>query len=207
MPSEATVLASSNPGKLREFRQMLNGAGITLQAQDELGVPPVEESGLSFVENALIKARNAARHTGRAALADDSGIAVDALNGAPGIHSARYAGATASDAENLRQLIQAMDAVPTARRSAQFICALVFVRHATDPVPLISQGVWHGRLLEQPRGSGGFGYDPIFYLPELGRTSAELSAEHKNRLSHRGQALAEMRQLLQRARVSQHAAD
>ena len=186
------VLASNNAGKVRELGQMLAGRGLEVVAQGDLGVPEAEETATTFVENALIKARNAARHAGLPAIADDSGLAVDALGGAPGIRSARYAGPGADDHANNARLLEAMRGVPEARRGAAFICALVFLRHTDDPVPLICQGTWRGRLLEAPRGSNGFGYDPLFLVPELGRTSAELPPDEKNRRSHRGQALAQL---------------
>ncbi len=190
--SRRVVLASNNAGKVREFGQMLAGCGLEVVAQGELGVPEAAETASTFVENALIKARNAAHHTGLPALADDSGLAVDALGGEPGIYSARYAGPGADDAANNVRLLEKMRDVPAERRAAAFICALVYLRHADDPVPLICQGVWRGRLLEMPRGENGFGYDPLFLVPELDRTSAELPPEEKNRRSHRGQALRQL---------------
>jgi len=186
------VLASNNAGKAREFGQLLAGSGLEVVAQGELGVPEAAETAPTFVENALLKARNAARHTGLPALADDSGLAVDALGGEPGIYSARYAGPGADDAANNARLLDKLRDVPAAERGAAFICALVYLRHADDPVPLICQGIWRGRLLEAPRGSNGFGYDPLFMVPELDRTSAELPPEEKNRRSHRGQALQQL---------------
>ena len=190
--SRRVVLASNNAGKVREFGQMLAGQGLEVIAQGELGVPEAAETASTFVENALLKARNAARHTGLPALADDSGLAVDVLGGEPGIYSARYAGPGADDAANNARLLDRMRDVPAERRGAAFICALVYLRHAEDPVPLICQGIWRGQLLEAPRGDNGFGYDPLFLLPELDRTSAELPPEEKNRLSHRGQALRQL---------------
>jgi XTP/dITP diphosphohydrolase len=190
--SRRVVLASNNAGKVREFGQMLAGQGLEVIAQGELGVPEAAETASTFVENALLKARNAARHTGLPALADDSGLAVDALGGEPGIYSARYAGPGADDAANNARLLDRMRDVPAERRGAAFICALVYLRHAEDPVPLICQGIWRGQLLEAPRGDNGFGYDPLFLLPELDRTSAELPPEEKNRRSHRGQALRQL---------------
>ncbi|MDE2088494.1 MAG: RdgB/HAM1 family non-canonical purine NTP pyrophosphatase [Gammaproteobacteria bacterium] len=183
------VLASNNPGKAREINQLLEDSGITVLAQSELGVPEVEETGLSFVENALLKARNAARCTGLPAIADDSGLEVDALDGAPGIYSARYAGPGATDQENLEKLLADLAGVPEARRGARFQCLMVYLRHALDPTPLICQGTWEGRVLFEPRGANGFGYDPAFYAPTHGCSAAELPPEVKNRLSHRGQAL------------------
>ncbi|MGE0370395.1 MAG: RdgB/HAM1 family non-canonical purine NTP pyrophosphatase [Gammaproteobacteria bacterium] len=184
------VLASSNRGKLGEFSALLAGAGLGVVSQGELGVPDIEETGLSFVENAILKARNAAQHTGLAAIADDSGIEVDALNGAPGIYSSRYAGPGASDGDNVARLLRALAGVPAERRSARFRCLIVYLRHALDPTPLICQGTWEGRILFEPRGSNGFGYDPVFYVPTHDCASAELPPEVKNRLSHRGQAMA-----------------
>lgn len=183
------VLASSNPGKVREIGQLLAGSGITVLAQSEFGVPEVDETGLTFVENALLKARNAARHTGLAAIADDSGLEVDALGGAPGIYSARYAGPGATDRKNLEKLLAELSDVPEAERDARFCCLMVYMKHALDPAPLICQGTWEGRVLFEPRGANGFGYDPVFYVPTHGCSAAELPPEVKNRLSHRGQAL------------------
>jgi XTP/dITP diphosphohydrolase len=187
--SRRVVLASLNPGKAREVGQLLAGSGLEVVSQAALGVPEAAETAPTFVENALLKARHAARLTGLPAIADDSGLAVDALGGAPGIHSARYAGAGADDVANNRKLLAALAGLPAAARAARFICVVVYLRHAEDPVPLICEGVWRGRLLEAPRGANGFGYDPLFLVPELGVTSAELPSEQKNRLSHRGQAL------------------
>jgi XTP/dITP diphosphohydrolase len=186
------VLASSNRGKLGEFAALLAGADLTVVSQGELGVPDIEETGLSFVENAILKARNAARHTGLAAIADDSGIEVDALNGAPGIYSARYAGAGAGDGANVTKLLRELAAVPAELRTARFQCVIVYLRHALDPTPLICQGTWEGRVLYEPRGTNGFGYDPVFYVPTHDCASAELPPEIKNRLSHRGQAMARL---------------
>jgi XTP/dITP diphosphohydrolase len=183
------VLASGNKGKVREIGQLLAGQHIQVLPQSDFGVPEIEETGLSFVENALLKARNAAQHTGLPALADDSGIEVDFLNGAPGIYSARYAGVGASDADNNRKLFDALAEVPEAARGARFQCLLVFLRHAEDPTPLICQGTWEGRILRAEQGANGFGYDPLFWVEDHGCSSAELPPEIKNRLSHRGQAL------------------
>ena len=193
--SRRVVLASLNRGKAREVSQLLAGSGLDVVSQGELDVPEAEETAPTFVENALLKARNAARHTGLPAIADDSGLAVDALDGAPGIYSARYAGPEADDAANNRKLLDALVGIPSGGRGARFICCVVYLRHADDPVPLICEGVWRGQLLESPRGDNGFGYDPLFLVPELGLTSAELPPEEKNRRSHRGQAL---RQLVER---------
>ena len=184
------VLASGNRGKLREFSALLAGAGFDLVAQHELGVPEAEETGLSFVENAILKARNAAQHSGLPAIADDSGLEVDALGGAPGIYSSRYAGADADDRANVDRLLRELDGLPEAKRSARFRCLIVYMRHALDPTPLICQGTWEGSILTAPRGDGGFGYDPVFLVPGHGYASAELPPDVKNRLSHRGQAMA-----------------
>ncbi len=183
------VLASNNPGKVREIGAMLEGSGIQVVPQSDFAVGEVEETGLTFVENALLKARHAAELSGLPAIADDSGLVVDALNGAPGIYSARYAGPDATDADNLHKLLDAMVDVPEAERTARFVCLMVFLRHAADPLPLVCQGIWEGRITTAPSGEGGFGYDPIFFVPERGCTSAELPPEEKNRLSHRGRAL------------------
>jgi XTP/dITP diphosphohydrolase len=183
------VLASNNPGKVREFNELLAGAHIQVVPQSEYGVPEIEETGLTFVENAILKARNAATHTGLPAIADDSGLEVDALQGAPGIYSARYAGAGAGDAANLHKLIEALRDVPEAQRTARFQCLMVYMEHGLDPTPLIFQGSWEGRILFAPRGDNGFGYDPVFFVPERNCSSAELPPDVKNRLSHRGQAL------------------
>ena len=183
------VLASSNAGKVREINQLLAGLDIKVRPQSEFNVEDAEETGLTFVENAILKARNAAAHTGLPAIADDSGLEVDALDGAPGIYSARYAGPGAGDRANLEKLLEALRDVAEAERSARFQCLLVYLRHAGDPTPLICQGTWEGRILFEPRGEGGFGYDPVFYVPTHDCSSAELAAETKNSLSHRGQAL------------------
>ena len=189
---EAIVLASNNGGKVRELTELLAGARIRIVPQGDFGVPEVDETGLSFVENAILKARNAARHTGLPALADDSGIEVDALNGAPGIYSARYAGSGASDDDNLRKLLAALEGLPESERGARFQCVIVYLRHAEDPTPLICQGTWEGRILTVPRGTNGFGYDPAFLVPDQDASAAELPPEVKNRLSHRGQALRKL---------------
>lgn len=183
------VLASNNPGKLREMSEILSELRMEVISQSAFKVPEVAETGLSFVENALIKARNAARHTGLAAIADDSGLEVDALDGQPGIHSARYAGPNATDQENLEKLLENLKKVPEKPPSARYQCVIVYMRHWQDPTPYICQGTWEGQIISTPQGSGGFGYDPIFYLPEHHCTAAELSPEEKNRLSHRGKAL------------------
>ena len=191
------VLASSNPGKVREINQLLADLDLQVQPQSEYGVEDAEETGLTFVENAILKARNAAQHTGLPAIADDSGIEVDALNGAPGIYSARFAGAGASDQDNLEKLLTDMQGIPEAGRSARFQCLLVYLRHANDPTPLICQGTWEGRILAEPRGEHGFGYDPVFYVPTHDCSSAELPPQVKNALSHRGQALRKLVSALQ----------
>lgn len=183
------VLASGNPGKLREFSELLAGHPYQVHSQAEFAVPPVAETGLSFVENALLKSRHAAHHTGLGAVADDSGLVCDALGGAPGIYSARYAGVGASDEHNVAQLLAAMATVPAAARTCRYVCVLVYLRHAADPCPVIAQGCWEGTLALAPEGAGGFGYDPIFWVPSARCTAARLSPTRKNRLSHRGQAL------------------
>jgi len=192
LPVKEIVLASSNPGKVREVNQLLAQLDLHVRPQGAYGVPDVEETGLTFVENAILKARNAAQHTGLPAIADDSGIEVDALNGAPGIYSARFAGAGAGDQANLEKLLAEMRDVPEAQRGARFQCLLVYLRHAGDPTPLICQGTWEGRILSAARGDNGFGYDPVFYVPTHDCSSAELSPEVKNSLSHRGQALRQL---------------
>ena len=191
-PVKEIVLASSNPGKVREINQLLAQLDLHVRPQGAYGVPDIEETGLTFVENAILKARNAAQHTGLPAIADDSGIEVDALNGAPGIYSARFAGAGAGDQANLEKLLAEMRDVPEAQRGARFQCLLVYLRHAGDPTPLICQGTWEGRILSAARGDNGFGYDPVFYVPTHDCSSAELSPEVKNSLSHRGQALRQL---------------
>ncbi|NNG11902.1 MAG: RdgB/HAM1 family non-canonical purine NTP pyrophosphatase [Halobacteria archaeon] len=188
----AIVLASGNPGKVREINQLLADLDLRVRPQNEFGVKDVEETGLTFVENALLKARNAAHHTGLPAIADDSGLEVDALNAAPGIYSARYAGAGASDQANLEKLLDDLREVPEGARTARFQCLMVYLRHANDPTPLICQGTWEGRILFEPRGDNGFGYDPVFYVPTHDCSSAELAPEVKNTLSHRGQALRQL---------------
>ncbi|RXR04247.1 RdgB/HAM1 family non-canonical purine NTP pyrophosphatase [Pseudoxanthomonas composti] len=184
------VLATSNAGKLSELNDLLGDSGIGLVTQGSLGVIDAEETGLTFVENALIKARHAAAATGLPALADDSGICVDALDGAPGLYSARYAGTHGDAQANIDKLLEALRDVPDAQRSARFYCVLVLLRHANDPQPLIAEGVWEGRILHARQGQGGFGYDPVFLDLARGQSAAELPAALKNRISHRGQALA-----------------
>ena len=184
------VIASNNKGKIAELTDLLGPLGLTPVAQGELGVGEAEEPAVTFVENAILKARHAARITGLPALADDSGLAVDALGGAPGVRSARYAGDTASDADNVRALLDALKDVPEGQRTAQFHCVLVYLRHADDPTPVICHGRWPGSILPEPRGEGGFGYDPVFLVPETGTSAAELPRTEKGRISHRGRALA-----------------
>ena len=190
------VLASSNHGKLQELRELLDGHGIELLAQSDLGVEDAEETGSTFVENALLKARHATRITGLPALADDCGICVDALNGEPGLYSARYAGAHGNAARNIDKLLNALREVPEAGRTAHFYCVLVLLRHADDPQPLIVEGEWRGRILDASRGQGGHGYDPVFLDPTYGLSAAEMDPILKNRLSHRGKALASLKQRL-----------
>ena len=184
------VLASGNAGKLAELRDLL-GDRFTLHAQSEFGVSDADETGLSFIENAILKARYAARATGLPALGDDSGLCVDALHGAPGLYSARYAGVHGDSEANIDKLLQALDGVPDDARTARFVCVLALVRHADDPMPLVAQGEWAGRILAEPRGDRGFGYDPVFFFPPFGKTFAEVSMAKKGTVSHRGRALAE----------------
>jgi XTP/dITP diphosphohydrolase len=185
--TQRLILASNNPGKLKEFAQLLAPIGFELHPQGEFNVPEAEEPFGTFVENALAKARHAARLTGLPALADDSGVCVNALGGAPGVHSARFAGEPKSDARNSEKLIA--DLASHADKSAYYYCVLVYVRHADDPQPVIADGVWRGQVVDSPRGANGFGYDPYFLLPDFGRTAAELEPFEKNAVSHRGQAL------------------
>jgi len=196
---QKVVLATGNPGKVRELASLLADFGLDVVAQTELGVDSAEETGLTFIENAILKARHAAQITGLPAIADDSGLAVDALGGAPGIYSARYAGVDASDQQNLDKLLVALKDVPAGQRAAQFHCVLVYMRHAEDPTPLVFHGTWAGEVTFESAGGGGFGYDPIFYVPELGCTAAELSREKKSAISHRGQALKLMLEALRNA--------
>jgi XTP/dITP diphosphohydrolase len=200
---EPLIVATGNPGKLREFRRLLADLPFELLGYADFDMTAPEETGASFLENALMKARHAARAAAAAAIADDSGLEVDALGGMPGIHSARYAGAGAGDAANNAKLLAALAAVPPAARGARYRCVLAFVAGAADPAPLTTEGVWEGRILDAPRGAGGFGYDPLFLLPDLGLTAAELDAGVKNQLSHRGAALRELRaRLAARARTA-----
>ncbi len=188
------VLASGNAGKLREFSQLFTDKDITVIAQSEFNTIEVEETGLSFVENAILKARNACKFSGLPALADDSGLEVDALQGAPGIYSARYAGSHASDRDNCDKLLAALKDVPAEQRSARFQCVLVYMRHENDPTPQVFQGSWEGSILMSPSGKDGFGYDPVFFVPSEQCSSAELTKEQKNALSHRGQAIQHLLQ-------------
>ncbi|TVQ40804.1 MAG: RdgB/HAM1 family non-canonical purine NTP pyrophosphatase [Wenzhouxiangella sp.] len=190
MPLEKLVLASGNAGKLKELAHLLQPLHMAVCSQADFDLEPVEETGLTFVENALLKARAAAAASGLPALGDDSGLVVDALNGAPGIYSARFAGPEADDEDNNQLLLERLAGQPPERRSAHFHCCLVMLQSAEDPAPLIATGTWHGQILEAPRGSGGFGYDPLFLDPKLGVTAAELTMAEKARISHRGQALA-----------------
>jgi XTP/dITP diphosphohydrolase len=185
--TQRLILASNNAGKLKEFAQLLAPIGFELHPQGEFNVPEAEEPFGTFVENALQKARHAARLTGLPALADDSGVCVNALGGAPGVYSARYAGEPKSDARNNEKLIQ--DLASHADKSAYYYCVLVYVRHADDPQPVIADGIWRGQIVDTPRGANGFGYDPYFLIPALDKTTAELAAEEKNAMSHRGQAI------------------
>jgi XTP/dITP diphosphohydrolase len=190
------VLASGNTGKLAEFNQLLQEWDFHVVPQSDFATPEVTEDGDNFVANALLKAHAAAHHCNLPALADDSGLAVDALNGDPGIFSARYAGPKASDGDNNRKLLAALEGVPEHQRTARFHCALVFLRHWQDPNPIICEATWEGRILTEPAGEGGFGYDPLFYIEASACSSAQLQAEQKNRLSHRGQAIALLLQAL-----------
>jgi XTP/dITP diphosphohydrolase len=209
VPTRPLIVATGNPGKLREFRALLSDLPFELHGLGELGIAGPEESGATFLENAMLKARHAAAAAhalrfrgaapGVAAIADDSGLEVDALGGAPGIFSARYAGAGADDAANNAKLLGALAGTPPERRRARYRCALVLVSSPSDAAPVIAEGVWEGRILDSPRGSGGFGYDPYFWLPDVGLTAAELDPSEKNRLSHRGIAMRALRdQLLAR---------
>ena len=201
------ILASNNPGKLREFRQMLDSLGIEIVPQGDLGIAEAEEPHSTFLENALVKARHASEQAGMPAFADDSGICVRVLGGEPGVHSARFAGRSAlgaetgredQDARNNRRLVALLQG--KADRRAHYTCVIVLVRHGEDPEPLVAQGRWHGEVIDTPRGSNGFGYDPYFYLPALGCTAAELASEAKNAISHRGQALAQLAAMLRERR-------
>lgn len=192
MSARRILLASSNAGKLRELQSMLESTNINVLPQSELGIQDAVEDGLSFVENAIIKARHASSESGLPAIADDSGLVVAALHGAPGIYSARYAGEHASSADNNEKLLRAMQGVTGRQRRACFRCVLVFIRHAQDPTPVICQGSWRGEILQAPRGAGGFGYDPLFFVPSHDCSSAELPRDVKNKISHRGQAIRQL---------------
>lgn len=200
LPFDKLVIATGNAGKLREIRQLLEPLQLQVLPQSDFAVPEAEEPYVTFIENALAKARHASRHTGLPALADDSGICVDALQGAPGVYSARYAGepsgSSTQDARNNDKLLAALSGRKD--RHAHYYCVMVLVRHADDPQPLIAEGIWQGEILEAPRGDGGFGYDPIFLDAKTDKTGAELPLEIKNRISHRGQALAKMLHMLER---------
>ena len=194
--TQKIVLASGNPGKIKEIQAILKQHPIV--PQSEFNVEEAEETGSTFIENAIIKARNAAQHCDLPAIADDSGIVVDALKGAPGVISARYAGVGASDHDNLIKLLADLKAVPAELRTARFVCVMVFMRHANDPLPLIAQGVWEGQILTESAGENGFGYDPIFWVPTHQKASAQLSPEIKNLISHRAQALSQLTNLIQK---------
>ncbi len=196
MHGRRVVLATGNPGKLRQFSELLAPSGLTLLAQSDLGVEPPEETGSTFVENALIKARNAARITGMPAIADDSGIEVDALGGRPGLYSARYAGHEASDQQNLAKLLRELEGVPPSSRTARYRSVIVFVQDAADSRPLVGEGAWEGSIALAPRGTGGFGYDPVFVPLGLEVTAAEMDPARRNAASHRGQALQAFRMLV-----------
>ncbi len=186
------VLATGNAGKVREFDRLFAAADMEIVPQTQFGIAAIVENGLSFVENALLKARHAAIHSELPAIGDDSGLEVEALNGAPGIYSARYAGPGADDTSNWQKLLADLEGVPTAKRTARFHCVLVYLRSEDDPMPLICEGTWQGTILDAARGGNGFGYDPVFYVPELKRSAAEIPVEIKDALSHRGQALRQL---------------
>ncbi len=190
------VLASGNKGKLREFQELLQGGGFDVIPQSDFFSENAEETGLTFVENAIIKARYASAKTGLPALADDSGIEVDALKGRPGIYSARYAGEGANDEKNNRKLLDELTGIAAAQRTARYHAVLAFMRHAEDPTPVLCHGIWEGRILTEPRGEGGFGYDPLFFVPSHQCSAAQLAKEEKNRISHRGKAMQELLQKL-----------
>lgn len=188
------VLASGNAGKLREFQQLLAGCGFEVVPQSDFDIASADETGTTFVENAIIKARHACQQTGLPAIADDSGIEVDALNGWPGVYSARYAGAGASDEQNNLKLLRELADVPAAHRTARYHVVLAYMRHADDPTPILCHGTWEGIILTEARGQGGFGYDPLFFVPTHNCASAELDKAEKNRISHRGKAMQELLQ-------------
>lgn len=202
MRMKKIVLASGNAGKLREFQQLLSNCGFDVLPQSDFFSENAEETGLTFVENAILKARYACEKTGLPALADDSGIEVDALNGRPGIYSARYAGDGANDVNNNAKLLTELQGVPSERRTARYHAVLAFMRHAQDPTPILCHGVWEGIILTEPRGEGGFGYDPLFFVPSHNCASAELSKDEKNRISHRGKAMQELLEKLSATAVS-----
>lgn len=193
------VLASGNAGKLREFQQLLSGCGFEIVPQSDFNVSNADETGTTFVENAIIKARHACQQTGLPAIADDSGIEVDALNGRPGVYSARYAGENANDESNNQKLLQELASVPTEQRAARYHAVLAYMRHAGDPTPILCHGTWEGIILTEPRGEGGFGYDPLFFVPTHNCASAELDKAEKNRISHRGKAMQELLQKIAQA--------
>lgn len=193
---KTVVLASNNTGKLKELRELLSNANIELIPQSQLNIDDAEETGLSFIENALIKARHAAKISGLPALADDSGIAVNALNGQPGIYSARFSGTNATDASNNAKLLKLMENIPARNRAAEFHCVLAFLRHAEDPTPIVCHGIWAGEILTTPSGINGFGYDPLFFVKEENHTSAELPASRKQKISHRAKAMEKLREQL-----------
>jgi len=186
------VLASSNAGKIKELNEMLAELDMQIVPQQELGIEDVEETGLCFVENAILKARNAALMSGMPAIADDSGLEVDLLNGAPGIYSARFAGPEATNASNNKKLLEVLGDAPLEQRSARYQCVIVYMRHATDPTPIICQGSWEGHIALEAKGDGGFGYDPLFYVEALNCHAAEIDKQEKNRISHRGKAIREL---------------
>lgn len=192
------VLASGNRGKLAELQALLDGLGVEVLSQSVFGVPKADETAATFVENALIKAGNAAEHSGLPAVADDSGLCVDALKGAPGVRSARYAGTDGDDTANNMRLLAELEGIPEQGRTAHFHSTVVYCRHAGDPAPLVAQGDWHGRILDAPRGAGGFGYDPLFWVDTEGASSAQLDRQRKNTLSHRGQAVRSLAARLRR---------
>jgi XTP/dITP diphosphohydrolase len=195
--SSDLVLASANPGKIKELQQMLGGLGFNILPQTQLNIEDIEETGLSFVENSILKARNAAAHANLPAIADDSGLEVDVLDGAPGIYSARFAGEGATDATNRDKLLELMKNAPENQRSARYQTVIVYMRHANDPTPLICQGTWEGTIALSEKGEGGFGYDPIFQVTETNCRAAELDKQTKNKISHRGKAIANLLMRLQ----------
>jgi len=195
--NQKIILASGNAGKLREFQQLLATCGFSVLPQSDFNVSNADETGLTFVENAIIKARHACTHTSLPAIADDSGIEVDALNGRPGIYSARYSGLNAEDADNNAKLLQELAQVPSEKRTARYHCVLAFMRHAEDPTPILCHGTWEGVILTEARGEGGFGYDPLFFVPTHNCAAAEMDKAEKNRISHRGKAMAELLEKIQ----------